>query len=120
MGAFFNSITYTRESIKWGLVAYTVAMFSFVTIFNATNLGIQSISYIDNREFPGVKNATSMLPHGPLGYQFFIYSKPISIARSLMFLLNNWLADGLLASFVFGPIAQVSYPRFPHSSIVAI
>lgn len=85
-------------------------MFSFVTVFTATNLDIQSISYIDNREFPGMDGVGSVLPPGPLGYQFFIYSKSISIGRSLMFLLSNWLADGLLVSPVFNPIVQVSHP----------
>ena len=60
------------------------------------NDDIQSISFIDNREFPGVGDT---IPPGPLGYQLFIYSKPITIVPNLMFLLNNWLADGLLVSF---------------------
>jgi hypothetical protein len=92
MGTLFNP-AHRRRGIKWGLVSYTVAMFVFVTVFTAMNDNIQSISWIDNREFPGVEG---VLPPGPLGYQFFIYHNVISIIPNLMFLLNNWLADGLL------------------------
>lgn len=90
--ALFSSAYRTRQGVRWGLVAYTMTTFSFVTIFTAMNLDIQSVSYIDNRDFPG----NDELPPGPLGYQYLVYSKAISIVPNLMFLLNNWLADGLL------------------------
>ena len=97
MRALFDPANRRRQGgIKWGLVGYTLAMFSFVTIFTAMNLDIQSISFIDNREFPGVGD---VFPPGPLGYQLFIYSKPITVVPNLMFLLNNWMADGLLVRF---------------------
>jgi len=70
-----------------------VAMFSFVTVYVATSLDLQSISYIDNREFPGIDG---IVPPGPLGYQLSIYFKAINLVANLMVLLNNWLADGLL------------------------
>ncbi|KAF9652147.1 hypothetical protein BDM02DRAFT_3183873 [Thelephora ganbajun] len=93
MGALFDPVNRRSGGVRWGLVAYSVAMFSFVTIFTAMNLNVQSISFIDNREFPGVKD---VLPPGPLGYQLEIYSNVLSIVPNLMFLFNNWLADGLL------------------------
>jgi len=93
LAALFNPANRRGRSVKWGLVVYTVAMFSIVTVFTAMNDNIQSISYIDNREFPGDGDT---IPPGPLGYQLFIYSKPLTIIPNLMFLLNNWLADGLL------------------------
>ena len=103
MSVLLSSAYRTRRGARWGLVAYTAISFSFVTIFTAANLDIQSISYIDNREFPG----TDQQPPGPLGYQYLIYSAPLSIVGNLMFVLNNWLADGLLASSayysIFGP-----------------
>lgn len=92
MGALLDPVNRNREGIRWGLVAYTATSFSLVTIFTAMNLDVQSISYIDNRDFPG----NDALPPGPLGYQTLIYSKAISVVPNLMFLLNNWLADGLL------------------------
>ena len=98
MAALFNPINRRREGIKWSLVSYTAVMFSFVTIFTAMNLNIQSISYIDNREFPGVDG---VLPPGPLGYQWSIYSNVLTIVPNLMFVLNNWLADGLLVGRLF-------------------
>ena len=87
----------TKEETKWGLLAHTTAMFAFVTIATAINLHLLSICYIDNREFPGVDGV--VFP-GPLGYQVFIYSRAISVVPSVLFLLNNWLADGLLVGFI--------------------
>jgi len=117
MGALINPANRRRQGVKWGLVSYTAIMFSFVTIFTAMNLNIQSISYIDNREFPGVEN---VLPPGPLGYQWFLYSDALTIVPNLMFLLNNWMADGLLvgSSLMLHPLSQVSNAS-PSSFIVA-
>ena len=95
MGALLNPVHRRRQGIKWGLVAYTTVMFAFVTVFTAMNDNVQSDSYIDNREFPGVDG---VLPPGPLGYQALIYSKALTVIPNLMFLLNNWMADGLLVS----------------------
>jgi len=92
MIALLNPANRKMGGIKWGLVAHTFFMFSFVTIYTATNLAFQSISYIDNREFPGGGG----LDPGPLGYQFFSYSIGISVVQTVVFLLNGWLADGLL------------------------
>ena len=96
MSALFDPTNRARGGIRWGLVAYAAVMFSFVTVFVAMNLNAQSVSYIDNRAFSG----NNGIPPGPLGYQFLLYSKPISIVPHFMFLLNNWLADGLLVSYV--------------------
>lgn len=92
MGALSNPASHMKRSVKWLLVAHTAAMFSFVTIFTALNLDLLSISYIDNRGFFG----HDVLPPGPFGYQFLIYSKPITVTPYVMFFLNNLLADGLL------------------------
>lgn len=105
MDALLSSVNRTSERLKWGLAAHTVAMFSFVTIFTAINLDIQSISYIDNRDFPG---DDFMLPPGPLGYQFLIYSKAISVVPNVMFYLNTCLADGLLVGCATNSITRVS------------
>ena len=61
-------------------------MFSFVTIYNATTLDLQFLSFIDNQGFPGVENVS---PPGPLGYQQFIYSEAIGIVPEVMWLLNT-------------------------------
>ena len=102
MGAL---VSRTRGGIRWELVAHTVAMFSIVTIYNAISLNILSISYIDNREFPGVVGA---LPPGPIGYQYLTYTDTMNVVATVMFLLNNWLADGLLVSSVPSSVVQVS------------
>lgn len=98
MAALLDPIHRRTDGTKWGLVGYTMVMFSFVTIFTGMNLNMQSVSFIDNREFPGVEGS---LPAGPLGYQWLVYSKALSIVPNLMFLLNNWLADGLLVGSLF-------------------
>ena len=105
MVALLIPVGSSSERIRWGLVAHTVAMFSFVTIYTVTTLDTQSISYVDNRQFPGADGWSA----GSLGYQFFIYSKAITVVPSTMFALNQWLADGLLVSYVFDPTVQVSY-----------
>jgi RsiW-degrading membrane proteinase PrsW (M82 family) len=71
-----------------------VAMFFVVTIYTTTILILLSICYIDNREFPG----TDDYPPGPFGYLLSIYSEPLNVVASIMFLLNTLLADGLLVS----------------------
>ena len=70
-------------------------MFSAVTINIGMNLDVQSLSYIDKREFPGA----GVLFPGPLGYEFLINSNVLTVLPDVMFTLNGWLADGLLVSF---------------------
>ena len=79
-------------------------MFTFVTILTGTNLDIQSTSYIDNRAFPG----SGRFPPGPLGYLLLVYAKPKNITPTLMFLLNNLLADGILVGSVSNLAAHMS------------
>lgn len=95
MNALLHPVDRTMGGIKWPLAVHTMAMFLFVTVDTALNLGILSISYIDNRKFPG----SDRLPPGPAAYQFFIYSDAISVVPNFMFILNTWLADGLLVSY---------------------
>lgn len=96
MGRLLNSANRVRGGIKWWLVAHTVAMFSFVTVYIAATLGVQSISYIDDRE----------APDGPLVYQFSISTKAISIVPDVAIPVNQWLADGLLV----GPGIELGPP----------
>ena len=100
--ALFDSTNRRGERIKWGLVCYTTIMFSVVTVQTAMDLDLQSISYINNRDFPGV-NVEDMLflPPGPVGYQLSISQEALSIVPNAMFTLTNWLADGLLVSSPF-------------------
>ena len=98
MTTLFSPAYRRGEGIKWGLVSYTVVMFSLVTAAIGMNLYIKSISFIDNREFPGVKGMT---PPGPAGYLLFLYFKAINMIPNSAFLLNNWLADGFLVSSRF-------------------
>ena len=105
MAALLNPATRRREDIKWGVVSYTVVMFSFATVFTGTTLHIQSISFVDNREFPGVKGT---LPPGPLGYQWLVRSTVVGMVNNITFFLNNWLADGLLVSITIN--SSSTYP----------
>ena len=103
--ALFSPIHRRGDPINWEVVSYTVVMFSLVTIEIATQLHIQSLSYIDNRGFPGGDGVSSS---GPYGYQRHIDPKAISVAQGVAFVLNNWLADGLLVIPLFD--AAVTYP----------
>lgn len=93
MAALFDPTNRRGEPVKWGLVSYTMVVFSLATVQSAMNLDIISISYIDNRAF-----SEGVLPPGPIGYQFSIYTEAISIIAIAIFTLINWLADGLLVS----------------------
>ena len=95
MIALLDPINRRGERVKWGLVSYTVVMFSLATVYTTTNLHILSISYVDNREFPGIEGE---LDPGPIGYLQFIYFKTITIVPNVTFVSSNWLADGLLVS----------------------
>lgn len=77
-----------QRGIKWPLVAHTVAMFSFLTVSILTGLYGAVLSFIDNREFPGVS--------GILGYNAMVTSTPIGVISNTPFFLNGLLADGLL------------------------
>ena len=99
MAALLNPVHRRREGIKWGLVSHTVVTFFVVTVLTGMQLDILSVCFIDNRKFPGVEG---VLPPGPLGYQWLIYSRALGIGANLMFFLNNWLADALLVSSSFG------------------
>ena len=95
MVALFNPDYRRSGPIKWGLVSYTVVMFSLVTVGTAMQLDVLSLSYIDNRQFPGV--AGVLLP-GPLGYPELISNNAIVVIQNAVFVLSNWLADGFLVS----------------------
>ena len=96
IAALFNPANRRREGTKWALIIYTVLMFSFVTIRTVMGLNLMSISFIDNREFPGVGDK---LPPGPIGYTLFVCPKATSIVPGLAAVLNSWLANGLLVCF---------------------
>ena len=87
--------THAGEGIRWPYVAYTTVMFSFVTIYTAMGLDVQSISFIDNRNVPLIDGS---LTSGPIGYQSLIESEAIHVVPDIIFLLNDLLSDGLLVS----------------------
>lgn len=104
MSALLHPTGRTKEDIKWGLVAHTLAMFSAVTIYTTTNLNMPSIGYIDNRGFLG----DGVLFPGPLGYQFLVNSGAITITADTIFALNGWLANGLLVGSVSISVAVIA------------
>lgn len=98
MTSLFNPANRRGEGVKWGLVSYTMIIFSAATIFTAMNSDLQTDSYIDNRGFLGVKGVA---PPGPLGYQLYISSGALNVVPTAMITLSDWLADGLLVSSLF-------------------
>ena len=101
MTTLLNPAHHRGEHVKWGIVSYTVAMFSLATVQTAMLFHIESISYIDNREFSGLGD---VIPPGPYGYQLFISPEAINIIPSVALTLNNWLADGLLVGSLFNAV----------------
>ena len=96
LNALLDSVNRTGRRIKWPLVAHCVAMFSIATLYIGTSLNVQAISYVDNRYFPGDGEFFT----GPFGFLAFIYRyKTVNIIPTLMFHLNNLLADGFLVGF---------------------
>ena len=93
MGALLSSANRNREGVNWGLVSYTVVMFSCATVVNGWAQYFASISFIDNRNFPGVEGAA---PPGPFGYQQTICSTTVGTSPTFASSLSYWLADGLL------------------------
>ena len=104
--ALLNPVHRRGEPIRWGLVSYIAIMFSVVTVLTAMEVNVQSISYIDNRNFPGIEG---VLPPGPAGYQWLISPEAINVVPNVMFNLCNWLADGLLVSSLFD--TPFTYPN---------
>jgi len=102
MTGLFDPVNRRRDGIKWGLVSYTVIVFLLSIVTTGTGLDLGSISFIDNREYPG--SVEGNIAPGPLGYQLTIYQSAVSMIPSITFLLGYWLADGLLVSSSFGPI----------------
>ena len=80
------------------------------------SLDLQSVSYIDNREFPGA----DALPHGPYGYEGAVYAKAINLVPNVMFLLINWLADGVLVSSAPDSVTWVPDISYPSSFTVVV
>jgi len=117
MATLFSPGYRRGEGIKWGLVSYTVVMFSLVTIVTAMNLHITSIGFIGNREFTGVKG---VLAPGPMGYMMSNYFEAINMIPNSAYLLNNWLADGFLVSsrFAARSLAQASNAGSSSSIVV--
>ena len=97
MAALFNPVCCREGCIKWGLVTYTAVMFSLATILTTRNLDLLSILYI-NREFPSVEG---VLPAGPHGHEWIVEIDAFCTVPNITFTLSNWLADGLLVSFLF-------------------
>lgn len=62
MSTLLNPVHHRGRGIKWVLMGHTVAMFSLATGYTAVPSDLQSISYIDNRKFPGFP-----FPDSPLG-----------------------------------------------------
>ena len=92
----FSPANPIKKSVKWALVAHTVAMFLILTLSTAVYLNDTSIIYIDNREFPG----SDEYPPGPIGYFTILYTKATTTLVNCMFPLNQWLADGLLVGSI--------------------
>ena len=117
IAALFNPVYRGGERIKWGLVSYTAVAFSIVTVGTAVYLNTRSISYLNNREFPGVEGT---LPPGPLAYQLFITPGAFGTVPLVSSTLNNWLADGLLVSSLSDACSLIYVSNAGSSSFIVV
>lgn len=92
MVALLNSSDRAKRDIRWGLVAYTMATFSFLTIALGIDIYLDRTFFIDNREFPG----NDLSPPGPLGYSDSITYDTIDLVYFTLYPLTQWLNDGFL------------------------
>ena len=111
MGAMLDPANRTTGGIKWGLVAHTVVMFSLVTTFTAIELNSQSFTYVDDRQFLDALYAS----YYSAGFfvPTYLERQTGELTPNTLFVLNNWLADGLLVSLLFNQLTQVSYESLP-------
>jgi len=105
IAALLSPANRKREGIKWELVSYTVVVFSFATVSTAIKFNTQSDSFIDNREFTD-SDGTLL---GPLGYESTTHLTVLGTTTNLVFVLNNWLADGLLVSRLLDTAPAIPY-----------
>lgn len=68
------------------LALYTFVLFALGTIFTGMSINTSVLAFIENRNFPG----------GPEAYALFRYSSVLWVTPNTVFILANWLADGLL------------------------
>ena len=117
MFALLDPINRKKGGIKWPLVVHTVVMFSFVTIFTAQGIWVQSVSYIDDRDFDGDHK---LIP-GPFSYELLALNDGVGLFPTILIYVNTWLADGLLVSPAFDVRSnpQMSYASVSFSSTVA-
>lgn len=85
MGALLNPANRIRGGIQWVFVIHTAATFLCVTINVVTGASFLSMSYVDNREYPG---DAEHVP-GPLGTK-----RPPSVQSALFALLRCMWANG--------------------------
>ena len=115
MGALLSPVNRKREGVRWGLVSYTVAMFSCATVVSGGAQYFASISFIDNRNFPGIEGVA---PPGPLGYQQTICTTKAGTGPSFASCLGYWLADGLLVGHLFDRAPRCLTPAPLASSLL--
>ena len=104
ISTLLNPVNRAKGGVKWGLVAHTALMFSLSTAFVGMNLDVQSISYIDNRNWPG----NDEMGPGPVGYQYLLDSNAFTAANNFMWLAGQWLSDGLLVGSMPNRVIHLS------------
>ena len=108
MSALFNPAHRRGERVKWGLVFYTVMMFSLVTAYTAMNLHMlsMSINHPKPRSRPGIYE-----------YLNVVYFDAIAVIPRAVFRLTNLSADGLLVSPLFDVVQE---PHANSSSFIVV
>ena len=115
MVALLSSGDRAKRDVRWGLVAYTMALFSFLTIALGIDLYLDRTLFIDNREFPG----NDISPPGPLGYSDSITYDVINLVYFILYPLTQWLNDGFLVCSTSNTVVLVLHLYWSSSCIVA-
>ena len=102
MSVLLSPVNPMKRGVKWGLIAHTVAMFLFLTIPAGIDLNYLSTCSINYRDFPG----DDEYDPGPLGCYETLSTEAAATAFTVMFPLNQWLADGLLVGHISNSVVR--------------
>jgi hypothetical protein len=88
----------TRERSRQRIIlwVYICIVFILNTLFIAANSKFTELAFIDDRNYPG----------GPAQFENDMWSIPIDEVNNVVFVLQNWMNDGMIVSVVFNPLAS--------------
>jgi hypothetical protein len=86
-----QTATRVRSRQRIILWVYICVVFILNTLFIAANSQFTQLAFIDDRNYPG----------GPAQFENDMWSIPIDEVNNVVFVLQNWMNDGMIVSVVF-------------------